>query len=77
LIVGLLAAVGLTRLMEDLLFGVTPLDAVSFATAPLIPESGVNCLEFSQKWPIIEDSSQIVCSSRLISEDAASVPQRF
>jgi putative ABC transport system permease protein len=36
LIVGLLAAVGLTRLMEDLLFGVTPLDAVSFATAPLV-----------------------------------------
>jgi putative ABC transport system permease protein len=36
LIVGLLAAVALTRLMEDLLFGVTPLDAVSFATAPLV-----------------------------------------
>jgi putative ABC transport system permease protein len=35
LVLGLGAALAVTRLMASLLFGVTPLDAVSFATAPL------------------------------------------
>lgn len=35
LAIGLGAALSVTRLMESLLFGVTPLDAVSFAAAPL------------------------------------------
>jgi putative ABC transport system permease protein len=35
LVLGLGASAGVTRLMESLLFGVTPLDAVSFAAAPL------------------------------------------
>jgi predicted permease len=35
LAIGLGAALGVTRLMASLLFGVTPLDAVSFAAAPL------------------------------------------
>jgi hypothetical protein len=41
------------------------------------PVSGVNFLGFAQKWPKIEDSSQSYCSSRLILEDATSVPQWF
>ncbi len=35
LAIGLGAALGVTRLMESLLFGVTPLDAVAFTAAPL------------------------------------------
>jgi len=35
LVLGLGVALGVTRLMASLLFGVTPLDAVSFAAAPL------------------------------------------
>lgn len=34
LAIGLAGAAGLTRLMQSALFGVTPLDAVSFAAAP-------------------------------------------
>jgi hypothetical protein len=34
--VGLIAAVALTRMMQGLLFGVGPLDAVSFALAPVV-----------------------------------------
>lgn len=33
---GLLAAAGLTRLLEGLLFGITPLDVLSFTLAPLV-----------------------------------------
>jgi putative ABC transport system permease protein len=36
LLLGLLGAAALTRLMQDLLFGVTPLDWVSFTAAPLV-----------------------------------------
>ena len=33
---GLLAAAGLSRYLTSLLFGVTPLDPVTFITAPLV-----------------------------------------
>jgi putative ABC transport system permease protein len=36
LALGLLAAAGLTRLMQGVLFGITPLDPISFAAAPLV-----------------------------------------
>jgi ABC-type lipoprotein release transport system permease subunit len=36
LVLGLVAAAGLTRLMQTVLFGVGPLDLVAFAAAPLI-----------------------------------------
>jgi putative ABC transport system permease protein len=36
LAIGLVAAAALTRLMQGVLFGVAPLDAVSFAAAPLV-----------------------------------------
>lgn len=36
LIVGLAGAVGFTRLMEALVFGVTPLDPVTFAAMPAV-----------------------------------------
>jgi predicted permease len=43
---GLVAATGLTRWMQGVLFGVTPLDAVSFAFAPLVllPVAVAACL---------------------------------
>jgi putative ABC transport system permease protein len=43
---GILGAVGFTRLMRDLLFGVTPLDGVAFALAPalLVATALVACL---------------------------------
>ncbi|MDP1568801.1 MAG: ABC transporter permease [Vicinamibacterales bacterium] len=43
---GLVAAIGTTRLMEGLLFGITPLDTVAFAAAPalLFAVSLVACL---------------------------------
>ena len=43
---GLVAATGLTRWMQGVLFGVTPLDAVSFALAPvvLLPVAVAACL---------------------------------
>ena len=43
---GLIAATGLTRWMQGVLFGVTPLDAVSFALAPvlLLPVAVAACL---------------------------------
>jgi ABC-type antimicrobial peptide transport system permease subunit len=46
LILGLLAAAALTRLMQSVLFGVGPLDAVAFAAAPLvlIPIAVIACL---------------------------------
>jgi ABC-type antimicrobial peptide transport system permease subunit len=46
LVVGLLAAAGLTRLMQSVLFGVGPLDIVAFAAAPLIliPIAVIACL---------------------------------
>jgi predicted permease len=45
LALGLVAAAALTRLLQGLLFGVTPLDAVAFATAPLllIPVAAIAC----------------------------------
>ena len=44
--VGLAAAAMLTRLMQGALFGVTPLDAASFAGAPivLLPIAAAACL---------------------------------
>jgi ABC-type antimicrobial peptide transport system permease subunit len=36
LVVGMLAAFGLTRFMASLLFSVSPLDPVSFAVAPIL-----------------------------------------
>lgn len=36
LALGLAGSAALTRLLESLLFGVTPLDAVAFAAAPLL-----------------------------------------
>jgi ABC-type lipoprotein release transport system permease subunit len=36
LAVGLACAVGFSRLMESLLFGITPLDPVTFAVMPVI-----------------------------------------
>ena len=35
-LLGLGAAVAVTRLMESLLFGITPLDPIAFATMPLV-----------------------------------------
>ena len=34
--IGLLAAVGLTRLMSSLLFGVSPLDLPTYAAVPIV-----------------------------------------
>jgi ABC-type antimicrobial peptide transport system permease subunit len=34
--VGLVAAAGLTRLMTTLLYGITPLDPVTYVTVPLV-----------------------------------------
>ena len=42
-----------------------------------MPVSGVNFLEFAQKWPEIEDSSQSCLQQSVIPEETASVPQRF
>jgi ABC-type lipoprotein release transport system permease subunit len=36
LAIGMVSAAGLTRLMQSVLFGIGPLDAVAFAAAPLI-----------------------------------------
>jgi putative ABC transport system permease protein len=36
IVLGAAAAAGLTRLMSSLLFGVTPLDAATFATAAVV-----------------------------------------
>lgn len=36
LLVGLVLAAGVARLMENLLFGIEPLDPVSFLLAPLV-----------------------------------------
>jgi putative ABC transport system permease protein len=46
LALGLVAAAGLTRLMQSVLFGVGPLDAIAFAIAPLIliPISVLACM---------------------------------
>jgi ABC-type antimicrobial peptide transport system permease subunit len=35
-VIGLGAAAGLTRLMSTLLFGITPLDPVTYAAVPLV-----------------------------------------
>ena len=45
LTLGMLAAAGLTRLLQGLLFGVTPLDALAFAAAPLllVPVALLSC----------------------------------
>lgn len=43
LVAGLLASVGLTRLLTELLYGVTPLDPITFVTVPLFL-FGVACL---------------------------------
>jgi len=44
--VGLVAALGVTRSMRGLLFGISPLDEVSFLAAPalLLPVALVACL---------------------------------
>jgi putative ABC transport system permease protein len=36
LAIGLLAAAGATRLMQSVLFGIVPLDPLSFAAAPIV-----------------------------------------
>jgi len=46
LVIGMVAAVGLSRLMQEMLFGVTPLDWISFGVAPalLLAVATVACL---------------------------------
>jgi len=46
LMLGLVGAAALTRVMQSLLFGVTPLDPVAFATAPVLlgPVACIACL---------------------------------
>jgi ABC-type antimicrobial peptide transport system permease subunit len=35
-VIGLVAAIGLTRLMKSLLFGISPLDPVTYSLVPLV-----------------------------------------
>jgi hypothetical protein len=36
MVIALIAAVGLTRLMKSLLFGISPLDPVTYAAVPVV-----------------------------------------
>jgi putative ABC transport system permease protein len=61
LALGLAAAVGLTRLLTSLLFGVTPLDAVAFTTAPalLLGVALVACLAPARRAAAVEPTEAL------------------
>ena len=63
LVLGLAGAAALTRLMEKLLFGVTPLDAISFGAAPLILllVAGAACLLPARRAAAVDPAEALRC----------------
>jgi hypothetical protein len=63
LLLGIGAAAALTRLLERLLFGITPLDAVAFALAPalLLPVAVVACLLPAWRAAAVEPTEALRC----------------
>jgi putative ABC transport system permease protein len=63
LVLGLGAAAALTRVMQGLLFGITPLDGVAFATPPmlLVPVALVACLVPARRAAGVSPSEALRC----------------
>ena len=59
----LVAAAGLTRLLQALLFGVTPLDVAAFVAAPLllVPVAAAACLLPARRAASVDPSEALRC----------------